>query len=45
VLTGWCELRQGFRNFRLDRLISINETGDVFRKEKGKEFADYLKSI
>lgn len=45
VLTGWCELRQGFRNFRLDRIVSISDTYDVFRKEKGKEFADYLRSL
>jgi predicted DNA-binding transcriptional regulator YafY len=45
VLTGWCELRHDFRNFRLDRLGKISETGDIFRKEKGKEFADYLKSL
>ena len=45
VLTGWCELRRGFRNFRLDRLVSVAETGEVFRKEKGKEFADYLKGM
>ncbi|WP_272833805.1 helix-turn-helix transcriptional regulator [Paracoccus fistulariae] len=45
ILTGWCELRQSFRNFRLDRLVSVSETGDVFKKEKGKEFADYLRSL
>jgi len=45
VLTAWCELRQAFRNFRLDRLVSASDTGEVFRKEKGREFADYLKSL
>ena len=30
VLTGWCELRQGFRHFRADRIADCRITGDRF---------------
>jgi predicted DNA-binding transcriptional regulator YafY len=28
VLAAWCELRQGFRHFRTDRVIELSETGE-----------------
>jgi len=45
VLTAWCELRDDFRNFRLDRIVSFNVNGEGFKREKGKEFSDYLRSL
>jgi predicted DNA-binding transcriptional regulator YafY len=30
VLAAWCELRQGFRHFRTDRVMSLAETPDRF---------------
>lgn len=45
LLTAWCETRSDFRNFRVDRLISVARTGDSFRREKGKEFGDYLRTL
>ena len=30
LICAWCELRDGFRHFRTDRLISIEETGTRF---------------
>lgn len=36
VLAAWCELRVGFRHFRLDRILSCETTGDRFLGE-GKE--------
>ena len=45
VITGWCELRQDFRNFRLDRMNGLTITEDVFRHEKGKRLSDYEKII
>jgi len=30
VLAAWCELRQGFRHFRADRIITCQETGETF---------------
>nr|MEC9420884.1 YafY family protein [Pseudomonadota bacterium] len=45
VLTAWCEVRNGFRNFRLDRIRSFAITDTRFPKEPGKEFQDYLKTL
>jgi predicted DNA-binding transcriptional regulator YafY len=45
ILTAWCEERQDFRNFRLDRFSSLKETGDRFAPEIGKRFQDYLKTL
>ncbi len=42
LLTAWCELRDDFRNFRLDRIAGIEETGATFRLQKGRRFKDYL---
>ena len=45
LLTGWCELREDFRDFRVDRLKVVEKTGEVFARERGKEFADYLATL
>ncbi|WP_230531084.1 helix-turn-helix transcriptional regulator [Microvirga roseola] len=45
MLTAWCEERQDFRNFRLERFRSVTETGDRFAPEPGKRFEDFLKLI
>lgn len=37
---GWCELRMGFRMFRLDRM-TITAEGPEFRMEKGKSLRDF----
>ncbi len=42
MLTTWCEKRQDFRNFRVDRLRSVETIGVKFSREAGKEFKDYL---
>jgi predicted DNA-binding transcriptional regulator YafY len=33
IVTGWCELRQDFRFFRTDRMISAN-IGDIYPKRR-----------
>jgi predicted DNA-binding transcriptional regulator YafY len=33
VLTAWCELRQGFRHFRADRIADCRATGERFAGE------------
>jgi predicted DNA-binding transcriptional regulator YafY len=47
TLAAWCEVRDGFRNFRLDRVTSVHllegKTGQ-FKDEPGKRLADYLRS-
>jgi predicted DNA-binding transcriptional regulator YafY len=45
LLTAWCETKSDFRNFRVDRLESVERTGETFRRESGKEFNDYLKTL
>ncbi len=45
VTTGWCELRQDFRNFRLDRMNMLVVTEDIFRHERGKRLSDYEEII
>ena len=30
VLAAWCELRDDFRHFRVDRMVTCHETGDSF---------------
>lgn len=42
LLTGWCEKRKDFRNFRLDRIKEMDVTSEVFRDEKGKSLKDYI---
>jgi len=44
TLAAWCELREDFRNFRLDRVERI-EAGEPFEDEPGRTLRDYLRSI
>ena len=39
---GWCELRQTFRTFRIDRIASIRTLSTTFPDEDGKRLADYM---
>jgi len=41
--TGWCEERQDFRVFRVDRINDILVPGDRFEQEPGQTLVDYLK--
>ena len=42
TLAAWCELRNDFRNFRLDRVTSAQTIGKPFRDEPGKTLRDML---
>jgi predicted DNA-binding transcriptional regulator YafY len=44
TLAAWCEARQDFRTFRVDRLKRWG-LGDVFPWEAGKELKDYLARV
>ncbi|MDF0603400.1 YafY family protein [Psychromarinibacter sp. C21-152] len=44
TLLAWCELRQDFRMFRLDRIAAAEAQG-TFRPEKGRTLADYLARV
>ena len=45
TLTAWCELRDAFRVFRVDRITDCIETDATFTTEAGKSYADYLAGI
>ena len=42
ILAAWCELRQDFRAFRLDRMDGLLLSEEKFRPELGKTLNDYL---
>lgn len=44
LFAGWCELRQDFRAFRIDRISEIEATGENFADEPGKNLEAYLSS-
>jgi predicted DNA-binding transcriptional regulator YafY len=41
-LTGWCEMRDDFRSFRLDRMREMRPLRDRFHDEPGRTLEDYL---
>ena len=45
MLISWCELRDDFRNFRLDRCVSLEATERRFAEEPGKTLADFLERM
>ena len=34
VLAAWCELRQDFRHFRIDRIVALHETGQRYPQRR-----------
>ncbi len=42
TLAAWCELRKGFRSFRLDRMRSIATTKRTFESEPGQTLEDFF---
>lgn len=40
TLAAWCEKRDGFRNFRVDRIQNLRVLDERFRDEAGKTLAD-----
>ena len=45
TLAAWCELRQAFRMFRLDRMRELTLQDHYFRDESGKTIADFLRQV
>ena len=43
TLVAWCELRDDFRMFRLDRIARMDIKGAPFRLERGKTLADFYR--
>jgi predicted DNA-binding transcriptional regulator YafY len=42
MFTGWCELRQGFRTFRLDRIGRLEVTADRFEPDATTSLSAFL---
>jgi len=45
TLAAWCELRQDFRNFRLDRIAAVELAAGRFPDEPGKRLEDFLRRM
>lgn len=43
TLAAWCETRQDFRNFRVDRIEQLEPLDDTFRDEPGRTLADLFR--
>ncbi|MDA0368677.1 MAG: WYL domain-containing protein, partial [Proteobacteria bacterium] len=43
TVVGWCETRDDFRNFRLDRMEQIARRDERFEDLPGRALGDYLK--
>lgn len=42
TLVAWCELRDEFRHFRLDRMDKLIESGESFTLQPGRTLEDFL---
>ncbi|QQX79641.1 YafY family transcriptional regulator [Shewanella sp. KX20019] len=42
TLLAWCELRNDFRNFRIDRILNLNSLARYFAITPGQEMQDYI---
>jgi predicted DNA-binding transcriptional regulator YafY len=45
TLVAWCEVRDGFRTFRLDRIASASRTGGHFTDEPLKSLDEFLRQM
>ena len=44
-LGAWCELREDFRNFRLDRIEKASSTNETFRSESPRTLEGYVRAM
>ncbi|MGA3040424.1 MAG: YafY family protein [Bryobacteraceae bacterium] len=44
-VAAWCEAREGFRVFRLDRIRSLKMSEEKFDEVPGRTLADFLESV
>jgi len=45
TLVAWCEMRNDFRTFRIDRLASVTAAGRRFKPERGRTLADFYRRL
>lgn len=44
-LGAWCELRQDFRNFRLDRIAAMRSSDETFPDQAGRRIEDFVRRM
>jgi predicted DNA-binding transcriptional regulator YafY len=45
TLASWCELREDFRDFRIDRMEEVEVLDRNFTQRRGQRLEDYLKKV
>lgn len=45
TLAAWCELRDDFRNFRLDRISGLTVLNETFQREAGQTLEDFYRHM
>ena len=45
TLAAWCELRDDFRNFRLDRISGLSVLDEIFQPEPGHTLEDFYRHM
>ncbi len=45
LLTAWCELKDDYRNFRVDRILSITARDEKFETGPGKSFQNFIQGL
>ena len=45
TLAAWCEHRDAFRSFRIDRMRTLDVLDEVFRDEPGRTLPDFLRHV
>ena len=45
TLVAWCELRDGFRTFRLDRIVDLSVQTEPYTPRPHQALADYLATV
>jgi predicted DNA-binding transcriptional regulator YafY len=45
TLAAWCELRNDFRSFRVDRIQHLESLGEAFTPKAGQMLADFLRRV
>ena len=44
-VAAWCESRQDYHNFRLDRIRGLEATGDKFEETAGRSLEDFVRRM
>ena len=45
TVAAWCELRDAFRVFRIDRIEACERSADIFQHEPGKTYGDFIAAL